>query len=429
MELRNGKQIPDGGNFRGLFPTTPGPGEVLPETIANAIHSTPASQIITGTPTPRLTALRQAVRQVTALSSAGGAGAQASGASTPATAITDTPRPGQSGSATYTMAGNHGARTISSTSNYSHLHNFRTSNNDSSMNDSDSNNSSTSTSVASLQPHMPNVIRLPNYNQKQSAIQWWVLFCQWVNFFKMSDAQAIAALPFYLDIIPQQWFFQLSGAAKSSLSSLKDAFLSRFSVKKANFDVNLFHIQQNSDESVEDYLARVYKLTNEYEVPNHLLVGITIQGLKPEIRKIVMPQKPENLEQLREAAMVAERTVTSTGSISDTFAMSLQNMEDRLMSHLSDKFEASLAVISQTKYDRPRSHQGQNNTPNRRPFRNFRPDFRQNQQNERKCQGCGGTCVDRRQCRAKGKTCHKCKKLNHFASVCRSGIRTQLSSR
>ena len=73
----------------------------------------------------------------------------------------------------------------------------------------------------------------------------------------MSDTQAVAALPFYLDIIPQQWFFQLSGAAKSSLASLKEAFLSRFSVKKANFDVNLFHIQQNPDESVEGKIEKV----------------------------------------------------------------------------------------------------------------------------------------------------------------------------
>ena len=134
MEVRNGKQIPDGGNFRGLFPLTRVPGEVRPETVANAIHSTPASRILTGTPTPRLTALRQAVRQVVALSAAGGADAQASGASTPATAITDTPRPGQSGSGAYTVTGSHGTRTISSTSNYSNLHNFRTSNNVSSMN-------------------------------------------------------------------------------------------------------------------------------------------------------------------------------------------------------------------------------------------------------------------------------------------------------
>ena len=412
MELRNGRQLPEqgnGGNFRGLFPLTPGARNVRPDAgiVGDVIHSTPSSQLL-GTPTPRLTALRRAVSRVANITAAG----TVAGASGGADETLRNPR--------YSTAGGYGTRTVSSSSNVTLPDNAFSSN------VSDSNNS---TSGNLPQAHMPNVIKLPTYNQKQSAIQWWVLFCQWVNFFKMSDIQAVAALPFYLDIIPQQWFFQLSGAAKSSLASLKEAFLSRFSVKKANFDVNLFHIQQNQDESVEDYLARVYKLTNEYDVPSHLLVGITIQGLKTEIRKIVMPQKPENLEQLREAAMVAERTVTSTGSISDTFAMSLQNMEDRLMSNLADRFEASLNVISQSRYDRPQSQHGQNNGPNRRPFRKFRPDFRQNQQSQRKCQGCGGSCIDRRQCKARGQTCYKCKQLDHFASVCRSGIRTQPFSR
>ena len=44
-----------------------------------------------------------------------------------------------------------------------------------------------------------------------------------------------------------------------------------------------------------------------------------------------MPQKPETSEQLREMAMIAERTVKSTESLSENFAVSLSNMEERLM--------------------------------------------------------------------------------------------------
>ena len=40
---------------------------------------------------------------------------------------------------------------------------------------------------------------------------------------------------------------------------------------------------------------------------------------------------------------------------------------------------------------------------------------------EQRCQNCGGDAHKRRdQCPAKGKTCHKCKKSNYFAWVCRS---------
>ena len=40
-------------------------------------------------------------------------------------------------------------------------------------------------------------------------------------------------------------------------------------------------------------------------------------------------------------------------------------------------------------------------------------------QNKSHCGNCGFTHI-RRQCPAKGKTCHKCKGQNHFASVCRN---------
>lgn len=36
------------------------------------------------------------------------------------------------------------------------------------------------------------------------------------------------------------------------------------------------------------------------------------------------------------------------------------------------------------------------------------------------CKWCGGTCENKDTCRAKGKQCRNCDKLNHFASVCRS---------
>ena len=96
-------------------------------------------------------------------------------------------------------------------------------------------------------------------------------------------------------------------------------------------DVNLFQMKQNPDETIENYLARVCQTTNEYEIPKHLLIGMTVQGLKSEVRKNVMPQKPETLEQLREIAVIAERTVKSKESLSENFAVSLRHMEEMLM--------------------------------------------------------------------------------------------------
>ena len=73
-------------------------------------------------------------------------------------------------------------------------------------------------------PGVLNIIKLPSYNQAASAMQWCMLFVQWMAFYKMSEEAAIHAFPFHLDDIPRQWFFALEDSIKSNLSWLKMPF-------------------------------------------------------------------------------------------------------------------------------------------------------------------------------------------------------------
>ena len=90
-----------------------------------------------------------------------------------------------------------------------------------------------------------------------------------VAYFGMSENTALSAFPFYLDTIPRQWYFQLSESVRSSLEALKLAFLERFQKRTTHFDINLFNIKQYMEETVDDYMARVSRLTTEYELPTH----------------------------------------------------------------------------------------------------------------------------------------------------------------
>ena len=87
-------------------------------------------------------------------------------------------------------------------------------------------------------------------------------------------------------------------------------------------------------------------MTTEYELPTLLLVGITIQGLKPDLGQIVMPQSSVTFEKIRQLALMSEQTLKSTGVANTSLAASLQQLEDKLLSSFSEKLEASAAVIS-----------------------------------------------------------------------------------
>ena len=63
--------------------------------------------------------------------------------------------------------------------------------------------------------------------------------------------------------------FQLSESVRSSLEALILAFLERFQKRTTHFHINLFNIKQYIEETVDDYMARVSRLTTEYELPTH----------------------------------------------------------------------------------------------------------------------------------------------------------------
>ena len=191
MDLRSGRTT-GGGNFRGLFPTgTPRPPVTPdPEIFLDVMgEGTPTNGTGATGGTSPLTALRRAAEQVDQL--------RDSTASAPTT-ITDTPRMPQRPIYAAAGRGRGGVTFTSNSSNDIFSSNLRMPNMTSvqSSNVSNGNNGSNNSLP---QPNMSNVIRLVSYNQAQSAIQWWMLFCQWMNFYKMTDEQAIAAFPFYLD--------------------------------------------------------------------------------------------------------------------------------------------------------------------------------------------------------------------------------------
>lgn len=198
MDLRNGKSID---NFHGMFPMRP---TSAPTT---SIGATPTAQS-----SVRLQGLQKARRILSDLTSS------------PSTGIPSPNVPARP---------SNGA--VESTSNYI----VSSSALSPSVNSASSLPPYTCSSSITAPPqevrHAPNVIKLSQYHQAEPASQWWSLFMAMVVYFNMSESAALSAFPFYLRIIPKQWFFQLNDLIKSSLESLKNYFFRKISKTKKYF--------------------------------------------------------------------------------------------------------------------------------------------------------------------------------------------------
>ena len=150
---------------------------------------------------------------------------------------------------------------------------------------------------------------------------------------------------FYLHGPALAYFHSLKKAKKTDFTKVCDNFKKQFT-----FDTNtkLWDLKQNMGETCASYFMRVLTVSNYREYPQEMLVSLTIRGLVPNIRRIVMPQGLKTLDKIRRASERAERTIVSTASsnVTDAFAnivsaqiksltKKIANIEPRY--HLPDK--------------------------------------------------------------------------------------------
>ena len=102
-----------------------------------------------------------------------------------------------------------------------------------------------------------------------------------------------------------------------SWKHLKHAFVTRFKDTHDMIDGSLFEVKQTDSESVLQYMARLNITLANKTLDPAIRLAITLQGLKPSIRNSVVMKEPKNLDQLRHAALLCEKTMKTTASDSD----------------------------------------------------------------------------------------------------------------
>lgn len=164
-----------------------------------------------------------------------------------------------------------------------------------------------------------------------------------------------------------------------------------FSPKK-NIDYEIFQFRQAKqkiDETTDQFATRLRKLAAhcEFENVNNEVKSAIIQNCRSKrLRRFA----------LREAHLTLENLLSKARALENS-EQQAQGIEKQLAStNIHDEFQEANRISRTTRNSGGKSLQ---------------------------CRNCGLTWPHNDSpCPAKGQTCHKCKKLNHYARVCRSSV-------
>jgi hypothetical protein len=247
------------------------------------------------------------------------------------------------------------------------------------------------------------------------------------------------------------WYDTISDSDKASFTNLKAAFDKRYlstDAIKHRSARDLFTKKQAETETVDDFVASVRRHAQLIGANEDVIKWVLLCGLKPHISAVVTQQKAVTVDEILEAARLAELTTTAPTTSDRDNTIILEQLaqlqmevrrlgRDRVTAVVPsrsptperrrvsfDDNHRSPAPERQQYRDQPRAPSSFNRRgPTYTQPSNFWPPKSGRQNTEQsacfRCarEGCTG---QRGMCTGYGKQCFTCGKLNHVARACRA---------
>ena len=320
--------------------------------------------------------------------------------------------------------------------------------------------------------NMSSILKIEKFkgDNTQNPETWLTNFNQYCSFYDLTKKKSAESFPFHLEGHAKIWYDTVSDSKKHHFDFLIAAFKDRFKDKQHLLDITILQTHQGRNESVLDFLSRLLKLATNRNISDDILLAVAMNGLKADLKTIVMTKEPKNIEEFRHAATLAEKAidsnVNSVNSMNQTVLNEIHSLKEHIQSinvnstspdttqHQSYQPSQSYqppqhsVYVQQPIYHTPRTpyhtmypsnryrapqpqHQRQrfNRMPPRYPVnQNFRQPFRYQNQPQApsdRCPYCNGYFHNRSHCPASNVMCHLCNKIGHFSQACLSTRRTQ----
>ena len=178
----------------------------------------------------------------------------------------------------------------------------------------------------------------------ERASQWLQWFENLATVNKIADQNRVRTLPFYLKDHALAWFNSQPAEVTSDYNSLTAALKTRFNGNDGlDTDYLLQTVQQGSNESVPDYFTRILSLTAQSDLGERYIKDAALRGLSKDLIRIVMPQNPKTLEELRQVAILAEQTLSATSEAN----VSVVNSDGGKMDELIELLKCTVQLQQQ----------------------------------------------------------------------------------
>ena len=185
-------------------------------------------------------------------------------------------------------------------------------------------------------------IQMPRFhgNPGERGDAWLAWYINFAEAMSYNENKRLLIMPFYFRDHAKVWYDALPTNQKDTWENTCNNFKARFNGNDGvGSDISVLTIKQTEGESCASYFTRFISATTNKKVEENLLAGIVLNGLKPSIKQIVIPQDPQTMEAVRKLACLAERTVNET-----TIPHVSTVNEDSAINVITQKLEEVIAI-------------------------------------------------------------------------------------
>jgi len=283
--------------------------------------------------------------------------------------------------------------------------------------------------------------------------EWIRHFVNCCNFKGYDDAKRLALMKVLLVSNAAVWLESQEALRNAdgapvitTFNELKTAFENRYKtpdILKYKSAKEIFTRRQEEGESCDNYIEAMRKLGRQIGAEDRIVIYAVLSGLRPNFASYVTRQRPQTLEQLTEAARLAELTTTENDQFAEVkteirkLAARWDQMTAAPIVERRENVERRTPSPKRVTFSQPpvQSEPSSQNRNTRGGYRGaFRGSFRGGfnarntnnfpQRGQELCSKCGRSAhTNFLFCPARNRTCNSCHKTGHFAVVCRAARR------